>query len=172
MSSKIIILCRYSANVQPTYQEVRRPQLELNIEIPDWIKVEEYHLRSWGGLPKLPNQNGMKGMKWWMKAHMEYLAAIVRLFFCALNMVSLFFQIHSQNCRSTSAFFILLVIIFDVWIITPVYHLDVAGSLRLLHQPPHLPAHLSPGKNKSLCAADHFNGRATGSAASRGAVEP
>ena len=29
-----------------------------------------------------------------------------------------------------------------------------------------------PGKNKSLCAADHFNGRATGSAASRGAVEP
>ena len=35
------ILCRYSANEQPSYQEVKRPQLELKIEIPDWIKVQK-----------------------------------------------------------------------------------------------------------------------------------
>ena len=35
------ILCRYSANEQPSYQEVKRPQLELKIEIPDLIKVQK-----------------------------------------------------------------------------------------------------------------------------------
>ena len=44
---------------------------------------------------------------------MEFLVAIVRFFFCGLNMVSLRFQIHLQNCFSTPAFYLLLVIIIN-----------------------------------------------------------
>ena len=41
------ILCRYSANEQPSYQEVKRPQLELKIEIPHLIKVQKSYSPQW-----------------------------------------------------------------------------------------------------------------------------
>lgn len=62
----------YSANEQPSYQEVKRPQLELKIEIPDWIKDK-----------------------------MEFLVAIVRFFFCGLNMVLFDYFISHLTCPPT-----------------------------------------------------------------------
>ena len=46
MSSKMNFLfcARYSSNEQPTYQEVKKAQLELKIEIPDGIKVQQISL--------------------------------------------------------------------------------------------------------------------------------
>ena len=50
MSSKMNFLfcARYSSNEQPTYQEVKKAQLELKIEIPDGIKVQQISLWSFG----------------------------------------------------------------------------------------------------------------------------
>ena len=102
-------------------------------------------MRSWGALPILPIPNGIiMESKLWMKDKMEFLVAIVRFFFCGLNMVSPRFQIYLQNIS-----FLPIVGHYHQREDDQHDHLDVAGAVRLLHQPPHLPAHVSPGEKQS-----------------------
>ena len=100
-----------------------------------------------------------------MKDRMEFLVAIVRFFFCGLNMVS------SISIYRTSAFYLLLVIIVNVNIMSTVLQVLFDYFISHLTCPPtchQARNNLNNFQNfsySSLCC-----GRATGRAASRGAV--